>query len=297
MNLIQNLWKILIKVYIFNIKFGFQKFLYIFCIFFFLNNIRANYPSTDQTLDPIKFILITSLYNETNEKRMHEYMTCLENNLNHNCINKIHILYDTSKDDDTNRLLQYLQSKLVTITYITKRPTFGYCFNLINSLYAKSKIIISNADIYFNNTLCKLDNYDLTNKFLALTRWDVQKDGSIILKHRTIGNQSVPASHAQDSWIFQAPIRKFNQDNFELGTNGCDNYIAFQADASSLITLNPSLTIQACHLHISEIRHDQNPSIAVQSNHKPHKPKPNSDQPKLPKPQKNMKFLECIALS
>jgi hypothetical protein len=204
-----------------------------------------------------KFKLIICLYNETNEERMYEYITCLENNLKNQFIDSIHIIYDTSKDNQSNQLLHYLQHKLVSISFISGRPTFGYCFDLANSLYPNSKIIVSNADIYFNETLGLIFRYNLRNKFIALTRWDVQKDGSLKIKQRHNGTHTVPAMDAQDAWIFRTPIRTFFNNNIQLGTRGCDNLIAYQAFKSGLTTLNPSLTIQACHLHLTNIRHDQ----------------------------------------
>ena len=126
-----------------------------------------------------KFKLIIGLYNETGIERSNEYITCLKNNMMHDSIDEIHVVYDTSKDDEINYLLNYLKVTKVKISYIQERPSFGYFFNLINNYYPDSKVILSNADIYFNETLRLLENYPLANKFLALTRWDVKEDGSI----------------------------------------------------------------------------------------------------------------------
>jgi len=55
--------------------------------------------SKKMALKKSPFILITTLYNETNHERVKEYITCLEKNLRHPLIDKIHVLYDTTKDD------------------------------------------------------------------------------------------------------------------------------------------------------------------------------------------------------
>jgi hypothetical protein len=44
---------------------------------------------------------------------------------------------------------------------------------------SNAKVILANADIFFDATLNLLDGYDFTNKFFALTRYDLLLDGSI----------------------------------------------------------------------------------------------------------------------
>lgn len=199
------------------------------------------------------FILITSLYNETNEQRMQEYSTCLNNNLAHPLIKKIIVFYDTSQDNATNTLLSRLsKTNSVDIQFISGRPTFGNCFALANQEYPNNKIIIANADIYFNETLSQLLDYDLNNKFLALTRWNVQPDQSLKMYYY---KNNRPATVSQDTWIFQSPIKQFRKTNIMLGTQHCDGKIAYQAKNAGLRVSNPCYTIQTCHLHLSDIRH------------------------------------------
>jgi len=210
----------------------------VFCIF-----ANANQPAP--------FVLITMLYNEKNPKRVKEYITCLDRNIAHGLIEAIHILYDTTKDGGKNSLLKYLQQSGVTITYLNGRSTYGYCFELANKIYPNKKIILSNADIYFNHTLGKLVDYDLTGKFLALTRWDEKKHGALVPYRRYSG---VNTPDSQDVWIFQSPIRRFQDDDIPLGWPLCDGRIAYQAKKSGFRVLNPCLTIQCCHVHESQVR-------------------------------------------
>lgn len=204
-----------------------------------------------------KFVFFTSLFNEINPERAQEYITCLEKNLVHPMICKIHVVYDVSHDDAENKILKFLKSKDVEIHYINSRATFGDCFKLANSLYPNQKIIVSNADIYFNDTLNLLESYDLSNKFLALTRWNVERDGSLNLfwLHDREGNfRRSYEEYSQDVWIFSTPLRHF-KDDIGIGSWRCDSLLAYQANASGLKVLNPCLTIQCCHLHFSKIRH------------------------------------------
>ncbi|HRN78489.1 MAG TPA: hypothetical protein PLU71_04570 [Candidatus Dependentiae bacterium] len=197
------------------------------------------------------FVLITTLYNEQDSNRAAEFITCLEKNLSHPGIDTIHVLYDTTKDTDSNYIHDILCEKTVNISYCIARPTYGACFELANQLYAGRRIIIANADIYFNATLFVLDHFDLTNKFLALTRWNVQKDGSI---KPYIWPNGQPAIASQDAWVFRAPLVPFIDDAIFIGTHHCDGRIAYEAQRVGLDVLNPCLTIQCCHLHLSEVR-------------------------------------------
>lgn len=197
-----------------------------------------------------KLILITSLYNESNPARIEEYRYCLNLNLDNSSIKKIHIMYDTVKDNNDNQILNYLKSKkFIDITYIKGRPTFGFIFDLANRLYQNEKIIIANADIYFDKSLDKLLNYDLNNKFLILSRWDIEKDKSIKACF-----QKLEWGYGSDAWIFRSPIKRFRDDNFELGMWACDTRLTYQASKSNLKVLNPSYSIMCYHYHLSDLR-------------------------------------------
>ena len=202
-----------------------------------------------------KFTLITFLYNETNEKRLNEYIFCIENNLQHPSIEKIHVIYDSSKTDESDQCLTYLHSKKISLSYVESRPTYHEAFKIANKSYPNSNIIISNADIYFDDTLFSVNNYDLEEKFLAITRWDLIKDKIIIPLLTDYGKQ---IDHSQDVWIFKTPLRPFKKDDILVGTLGCDRRIAYWAKESGLTVLNPCLTIQCIHIHFSNIRHYEN---------------------------------------
>lgn len=194
-----------------------------------------------------KFKLLTTLYNEKKEKRCLEFKECIKINLKHSLIDTVHVLYDTSQDEKREgKLLKFLLSKKVKISYISGRPTFGQFFEIANNNYPDSKIIISNADIFFNETLQLLETYNLSNKFLAITRWNVQKNGTLV--------EFSPEGKSQDVWIFQTPLPQFKNDKIKIGLLGCENVLAYQAQECGLTLLNPSLSIQCCHLHLSKVK-------------------------------------------
>ncbi len=205
-----------------------------------------------------KFSLITFLYNETDQERALEYIACLEKNIAHPLIDEIHIIYDFATDDRINSLLLYVQQRPVTLHYVKGRPTFYYCVELAKRIAKNPYIIIANGDIYFNETLSSLDDYDMTDKFIGLTRWNVQADGTLeIFKqyHPDGSYWDYSSASSQDAWIFQIPLPTFFDNTIRLGTMSCDSRIAYHAEQAGLTLVNPCLSVQACHLHLCKIRH------------------------------------------
>lgn len=222
-----------------------NKILLFLGIFSFLSNTYAER----------RFALITSLYNERHTQRMNEYKKCIEKNLKHPLIDVIHVVYDTNNDDkdiEKNELHNFLVSKNIPITYCTGRPTYQFCFQIAQESYTDYTIIVSNADIYFNETLKHLRDYDLTGKFLALTRWDERSDNKLV-PYRRIGRRDTIDS--QDAWIFELPLPEFEKTDIHMGVPRCDNEIAYQAKKTGLQVINPCKTIQCIHVHRSQVRH------------------------------------------
>lgn len=207
-------------------------------LFFLLFTFSINFANQ------VNYKLITVLYNETNDQRIAEYIYCFEKNLMNKFISEIHVIYDTSKDDSTNNILNYLLTKNIKISYLKKRPTFDFCFELANWLYKNSRVIIANADIFFDNSLGLIKhNFNFNKKIIALTRYNIQKDG-LAEFHKY--------SRSQDAWILKTPIKKFYK-NIEFGQAGCDNALVYYARNLGLNVINPCKTIKIFHYHLSKI--------------------------------------------
>ncbi len=207
-----------------------------------------------------EIVLITSLYNETNSERACEYIECLRSNLTHPLISKIHVFYDTSNDHKTldSRIYNFITiHPKITIDYCTTRPSFGALFNCANSKYREKTIIVSNADIYFNDTLHLIAPIDFSKKVFALGRWNVTKNGTLELAMEDfcVGDEvwHQPSACSQDSWIFKSPLT-IHADDIILGTPHCDHYLAYRLAMSGYEVYNPSKSVQCCHLHLSNIR-------------------------------------------
>jgi len=199
-----------------------------------------------------EFNFITVLYNETNQQRINEYKECLNRNLKHPFIKTVCVVYDTSRDRNSQQLplLNFIRSKKVRIEFVNKRPTYDYLFKLADKIFPNTYIIISNADIYFNETLMLLNDYDFTNKFIALTRWNLDSNGNLGLQY----NHGKPGIGSQDAWIYKAPLPHFECNNIEIGTGYCDSCVMYQAHKAGLDVINPCLSIQCCHMHASKSR-------------------------------------------
>jgi hypothetical protein len=97
--------------------------------------------------------------------------------------------------------------------------------------------IVANADIYFDDSLESI-NYLNEQDFLCISRWN---DGEL----------QGQAAYSQDVWVFKQKISDdmINESNFFLGTQQCDNRIAFLAVKHGFNVSNPCHLIKCHHLH------------------------------------------------
>jgi len=187
-----------------------------------------------------EIILITSYYLTNNIDRQIEIETCLINNLNNNMLKKIYLLndkhYDLNFSDNENKIIQ-----IIVDDDNKKRLSFDYVINFINSNLKDEICILSNSDIYFDDTLILLKNYNFNNKFFGLTRYD--------------NNKLIYKADSQDSWFFKSPLNiDLSKCNFKFGHPGCDNRLAFIVKESEYEVINPCYSIKTHHLHKSKFR-------------------------------------------
>lgn len=221
-----------------------KEILFLICIY------TCNLICIEQVQKP--FILLTMLYNENDKVRIDEYKQCLLYNKMHKLIQELVVIYDIGDDDQPQGdLYDFLYRENIPVKTIRGRVTFEQLFSFANKEYPNQKIIIANADIYFDETLFNLATYDLTNIFIVLTRWNILEDGTKKLEH-SLNNR--PNLDSQDAWIFQTPI-VIKDSNIALGTLGCDGRIAYEAGRQRYKVINPCYSIHANHVHLSCIRH------------------------------------------
>jgi hypothetical protein len=190
-------------------------------------------------------ILLVGFYLDPSPERLHEFLTCIERNAANPQIAGVHVLVE--QEIDPSRLVSshpQLASPKIHVVAAGRRVTYRQLFCYANRELPDRRVIIANADIFFDRTLARLDDYDLQGCLLCLSRWDLHQDGS----WRLFDFES-----SQDAWIFQSPVSDFPCD-FHLGILGCDNRLAWEAGQAGLVLANPSRSIRAYHLHSSGIR-------------------------------------------
>ncbi len=197
--------------------------------------------------------LLTSYYIDQNQDRQKELNECLKRNIDNKFIDEIIVLIEYPIDLKEN---VHLMNKKIKTVLIHSRPFYNVFFNLINqNTGSKDWNIIANSDIFFDETIGTLsDKYNGLNKLcLALTRWDIQKDGSINFLNRR---------DSQDAWLMQGMVSEKVNGDFTMGQAGCDNAIAERFKRVGYSVINPSKSIKAYHLHNSGVR-NYNPSVKV----------------------------------
>lgn len=177
------------------------------------------------------FTLITSWYPEPNAARRAELLYCLNRNLEHPLISRVWLMVEGQAEVPHHPKIRVKNG--------AQRPQFKDLIKLANG--QSGLILLANTDIYFDETLA-MAQFITPNACYALTRWDVDT------KLRFYGRDC-----SQDAWIFRSPI-KISGGNYTPGKPGCDNKLAWElAEAGNRVT-NPSRSIRACHMHLTNLR-------------------------------------------
>lgn len=189
--------------------------------------------------------LLVGFYLDSSADRMREFLTCLERNVSNRAIAGVHVFVEQEIDpQQLSASYPQLASPKVRLVMSGSRMTYRALFGYANRELPGRRVIIANADIFFDHTLARLDDYDLTGHLLCLSRCDIHPDGTWSL---------FDFDSSQDAWIFDAPIREFPCE-FHLGLLGCDNRLAWEAEHAGLVISNPSRSVRAHHLHVTTIR-------------------------------------------
>lgn len=183
--------------------------------------------------------LLIEYYKSLNTQRNEEYIFTLKKNIENVYITDIYVFID-----DISLTLDLKHDKL-HIIYIDNRYTFYDFFIFSKENFLSEKVILANSDIFFDDTLEYIENFDLSGKIVTLTRYE----------YNTTTAESVYSDSdcSQDVWVFCGGM-VIEDSNFLLGTLGCDNRIAYLANEQEILIRNPSLTIKSYHVHESNYR-------------------------------------------
>ncbi len=193
-------------------------------------------------------ILITSYYEVENKERQKEINDCLIKNCKNKIISNIYLLNDKTYElnfiKNKNKIKQFEIIK-------NGKLSFKDAIEFANSYCYKDIVILSNSDIYYDQTLSLINKSEIENKVLCLLRHNVKEDGTIdIFRHF-----DEPRSDSQDCWIFKSPLKiNTNEIDFNFGTLGCDNIFASRLYDFGYELINPAYDIKIYHLHNIEER-------------------------------------------
>ncbi len=184
-------------------------------------------------------------YIDPDAERQAEIERALEKNLASCLFSEIVLLADPAAQDPFSGT----DASVVRIG-VAARPSFDTFFAEIASRSLDTDLnVIANSDIYFDETLALLDHYPMAGRCVALSRWDVESDGS----SRFLDEHGYTRAWSQDAWIFLGIPRGIEAD-FLLGKRGCDNRLAHEIARAGYHVENPSVTVKAHHLHQTAIR-------------------------------------------
>jgi len=119
-------------------------------------------------------------------------------------------------------------------THPEGRPTFTELFSMCLPGMVN---VIANSDIYFDGTIHFAK--PTAGHCYALSRWDVNADGSIALWDH---------ADSADVWVFFGQPPKV-EIPWTMGIPGIDNRLAWELQNAGMVVTNPSRTIKTYHIH------------------------------------------------
>lgn len=185
-------------------------------------------------------LLFTSFYQDKNSIRQRELELCMLMNIDNELIDRIYVFLEGKKEDF--KVLHHPKVEIIE----SRRPTYTMFFEQANSVGTEEDIkILSNTDIFFDDSLELIDRVNMNSKCLALSRWHYHENGKMKLHNEKF---------SQDVWIFKGNIKPIKFSDFHMGIRGCDNRIAYEIHQAGYVIENPSKSIKTIHYHLSEVR-------------------------------------------
>ena len=181
-------------------------------------------------------VLVTQFFISEKPEVLSNIIETLRRNLENPFITEILLLneqdYDFSQFNNNYKINQII---------IGERLTFKKAFEIMNMKYYNNrKVILANADIYFDETLQLLYHYNFSSKSIifALLKWaNVMENVTLSLR-----------TDSQDAWIFQTPLHTLlisEYTDFPLGAVRCDNRLAKLLKELNYNVIGPVFAIHA----------------------------------------------------
>ncbi|MEK0368720.1 MAG: hypothetical protein QQN62_03830 [Nitrosopumilus sp.] len=184
--------------------------------------------------------LITTCFKHKLNLRNLEFKLCFVKNINNRFIDEIVIFFE-NYDDSLSTLTEfdYMRNNKVKIINVDSFPNYSVLFDYANENYKGEIVIVANADIYFDETLAKVENLKFKdNMMLFLTRYGIDNSGHEFLQN----------TGSFDSYIFRSPVQSF-YNGIMMGVLGCDSYLLQRAIEAGMKVYNPALSVNSYHHH------------------------------------------------
>lgn len=197
------------------------------------------------------FNVYTSYFVSPSADRQAELDYCIQENLRNDCIETLTLFAD---EPASQRLLQLASTagmdgnKLETVL-LSRIPMY---LDWLETAQQKNGIsVFANADIYFDASLCQLNEYLSRPKSLVcLSRHNVTKDGTVVPHPRPKWSQDVWAINNDEI----GRITFLDQLKIRIGLCRCDNQFAYHFAVRGWDLFNPMEHVMCYHKHASEVR-------------------------------------------
>lgn len=198
--------------------------------------------------------LLIDYYKNSRPERAAEIDFCITENITSEEFDVVHVFGEDPLPIET------IPSK-VKYNAISERLTYKYYIEYANKNIPEGDIVVlSNADMFFDESILKVKEIDLSDKVLALTRFCPHHGHWVGEKGELIpyANQH----RSQDVWVWKnkVDLRKIDF-NFHIGTLGCDNKVAYQFHSLGYQVWNPSYSIVCYHKHEERNDYEDHPHM------------------------------------
>lgn len=213
-------------------------------------------------------ILLTSFHEKISKVRLNDMIECLKINIRNESIDKIIVFYQSCYEHTENlpnEIKIFLENSKFNLNIITRHPDLSYMFSFANTYFKNKICIYSNSDIYFPkwSNIEKINDIDMDDKFLVLTRWNKIDELSKKTRIQTMGEiieikgdrymTQWKNGCSIDTWIFKSPLNiPIDKFNFKIGLYGIDGVTNYLLKKYTKV-FNPCLEIFSIHKHTDYI--------------------------------------------
>ena len=186
-------------------------------------------------------------------KRVEELRACLQKNVENPHVTRIHLLNE--RIYDALELGFFAMPDKIRQVNVGKRLSFQRVFQYIREEGVCGFLVLTNADIFFDDSLQHLQVSTLPEKrqMMAQLRYEYDPvrgcDASPVFG---------PRFDSQDTWIFHSnfPIRPSQEKGFQFqfGQPGCDNKMVYMASILGYEVINDPRAVKTYHFHRNPAR-------------------------------------------